>query len=59
VGFLPHILGWFDGWNVFKDYVENANNTDNRTSNDPQDVIMQKNRPDEDVDYQVTTNVRV
>jgi hypothetical protein len=39
---LPHILRRFDGWDIFKDYIDKANTTDYGTSNNSEHVIMEK-----------------
>ena len=51
VAFLPHILWRFDGWNVLKDYIGNANKSDNGTGNLSKRVIVKENRADENVDW--------
>lgn len=47
---LAHVGWWFYGWDVLEHTVAQANDSDKRSGNDTQNVILEDDAADEDVD---------
>lgn len=50
---FPHVCGGFDGGHEFQGDVSEANDADDRTGNDAEDVVMKQEGSDEDVDLSI------